>query len=133
MIENTKQAKVLVKTDVSRRTDFLDENFMKTKFKGTKGSWEKINTLGNKQDKDCFYKTIRNENSKAIAEVKGVHYGIPNEECIHNTKLISNAPELAENLIKAIILLKQTTEFEVLESFKLKVAELQKVLEKALT
>ena len=61
MIENTKQAKVLVKTDVSRRTDFLDENFMKTKFKGTKGSWEKINTLGNTQDKDCFYKTIRNE------------------------------------------------------------------------
>jgi hypothetical protein len=133
MIENTKQAKALVKTDVSRRTDFLDENFMETKFKGTKGSWSKINTLGNKQDKDCFYKVIRNENDKAIAEVKGVHYGIPNEECIHNAKLISNVPELVENLIKAVVLLKQTTEFEVLESFEIKVLELEKVLEKALS
>ena len=71
-----------------------------SEFKGTKGSWRQINTMGNKQDKDCFYKVVRNENSNAIAEVKGVHYGIPNEECIYNALLISKAPEMLEMLIK---------------------------------
>lgn len=60
-------------------------------------------------------------------------YVEPNEECIYNSTLISNVPELVENLIKAVILLKQTTEFEVLDTWKLKVAELENFLEKSLT
>lgn len=46
---------------------------------------------------------------------------------------LQNKSELEEALKKSISLLMQTTEFEVLESFKLKVSELQKVLEKTLT
>lgn len=42
---------------------------------------------------------------------------------------LSNKIKLEEALKQSILLLMQTTEFEVLESFKLKVAELQKVLE----
>lgn len=68
-------------------------------FKGTKTKWNKICTFGNKQDRDCFYKTIKDENNKTIAEVKGIHYGISNEECIYNAQLISKAPEMLEFII----------------------------------
>ncbi len=44
-----------------------------------------------------------------------------------------NKSKLEEALKQSISLLMQTTEFEVLESFKLKVAELQKVLEEPIT
>ncbi len=69
-----------------------------SEFKGTKGKWDKIHTMGNNQDKDCFYKIIKNSKGLTIAEAKGVHYGIKNEECIANAKLISCAPEMLEML-----------------------------------
>lgn len=67
-------------------------------FKGTKTKWNKIRTMGNKQDKDCFYKIIKDENNRTIAEAKGINYGISNEECIYNALLISKAPEMLEVL-----------------------------------
>lgn len=39
---------------------------------------------------------------------------------------------LLENFISAIILLKQTTEFEVLDTYKIKVLEFEKLLEETL-
>ena len=46
---------------------------------------------------------------------------------------LPNKSRLEEALKQSISLLMQTTEFEVLESFKLKVSELQKVLEEPKT
>ena len=53
----------------------------------------------------------------------------PNKE---DSLLIEKAPELLENFISAIILLKQTTEFEVLDTYKIKVLEFEKLLEETL-
>ena len=50
------------------------------------------------------------------------------ELVVSDLKLV-NKSKLEEALKQSISLLMQTTEFEVLESFKLKVSELQKVLE----
>ena len=50
------------------------------------------------------------------------------ELVVSGLKLV-NKSKLEEALKQSISLLMQTTEFEVLESFKLKVAELKKVLE----
>ena len=50
------------------------------------------------------------------------------ELVVSGLKLV-NKSKLKEALKQSISLLMQTTEFEVLESFKLKVAELKKVLE----
>jgi hypothetical protein len=46
---------------------------------------------------------------------------------------MANAYDLLQSLKSAIFLLKQTTEFEVLESWKIKTQGLEKVLEKAST
>ena len=54
------------------------------------------------------------------------------ELIVSDLKLPNNL-KLLEALKQSISLLMQTTEFEVLESFKLKVAELQKVLEESKT
>jgi len=67
-------------------------------FKGTKGSWNKTKTIGKKTDKDAFWKNIISKDGNTICEVKGVHYGIPNNETIFNAKLISFAPEMLDML-----------------------------------
>jgi hypothetical protein len=54
-------------------------------------------------------------------------------ELIISDLKLPNKSKLEEALKESISLLMQTTEFEVLESFKLKVYELQKVLEETLT
>ena len=54
------------------------------------------------------------------------------ELVVSDLKLL-NKSKLEEALKQSISLLMQTTEFEVSERFKLKVTELQKVLEKQLT
>jgi len=51
-------------------------------------------------------------------------------ELIISDLKLPNKLKLEEALKQSISLLMQTTEFEVLESFKIKVAELKKVLEK---
>ena len=54
-------------------------------------------------------------------------------ELIVSDLKLPNKLKLEEALKQSISLLMQTTEFEVLESFKLKVSELQKVLEEPKT
>lgn len=54
-------------------------------------------------------------------------------ELIVSDLKLPNKLKLEEALKQSISLLMQTTEFEVLESFKLKVSELQKVLEELKT
>ena len=54
-------------------------------------------------------------------------------ELVFSGLKLVNKSKLEEALKQSISLLMQTTEFEVLESFKLKVAELQKVLEELKT
>ena len=103
---------------------------MEKEFKGTKGKWRWNPQHGNRLaileneygseicnfgDDTCYYPT------------EGVEP--KNEDAL----LISKAPELLESFISAIILLKQTTEFEVLDSYKKKVLEFEKLLEETLT
>ena len=54
-------------------------------------------------------------------------------ELVISDLILPKKSKLEEALNKSISLLMQTTEFEVLESFKLKVSELQKVLEESKT
>jgi len=109
-----------------------------SEFKGTKTAFKKITTIGRTQDKNAYWKSIILEDGSTLCEVKGVHYGINNKEVKFNTDLIVDAfkvrqqincelSELLENFDSAISLLKQTTEFEVLQSFIDKVSILEKV------
>ena len=54
-------------------------------------------------------------------------------ELVLSDLILPKSSKLSEALKQSISLLMQTTEFEVLDSFKLKVAELQKVLEETQT
>jgi hypothetical protein len=93
---------------------------MKTEFKGTMGKW-----LLNEK-----YQTIEDSEGYGIAQQNGIKNS---EKWLNDALLISKAPELLESFISAIILLKQTTEFEVLDSYKEKVLEFEKLLEETLT
>ena len=72
------------------------------------------------------------ESKSVLAHVYLPEYKIT-DELKATANLMANAYELLQSLQSAIILLKQTTEFEVLESWKIKTRELEKVLEKTLT
>lgn len=84
-------------------------------FKGTRGSWKKIKTTGRKKDTDAFWKSIISENGNTICEVKGIHYGIPNNETISNALLISKAPELLSDLNDIVWLIERGATMEELE------------------
>ena len=94
---------------------------MKIKFKGTKGKWELSD------DKRNICVLIKPQTYKTICS------NFYNTKWQYDAKLISNSPELLQNFISAINLLKQTTEFEVLDSYKNKVLEFEKVVEETLT
>ena len=102
---------------------------MKTEFKGTKGKWRWNHAIGNR------LAILENEYGSEICNFGDdtVYYPTegtePNKE---DSLLIGKAPELLENFISAIILLKQTTEFEVLDTYKIKVLEFEKLLEETL-
>ena len=92
---------------------------MKTEFKGTKGKW-----VINKKDQ-----TIEDSEGYGIAQENGIKNS---SKWLNNALLISKSPELLQSFISAIILLKQTTEFEVLDSYKEKVLEFEKLLDETL-
>ena len=64
-----------------------------------------------------------------LHEMEGQNYFFEYFELVVSDLKLVNKSKLEEALKQSISLLMQTTEFEVLESFKLKVAELKKVLE----
>ena len=98
-------------------------------YKGIKGNWEIIDF----DLKDFKQICIASDESKFVL----AHIYLPENKITDEIKatanLMSNAYELLQSLQSAIILLKQTTEFEVLESWKIKTQELEKVFEKAST
>ena len=102
---------------------------MKTEYKGIKGNWEviELNLADFKQI--CV---ASDENKSVLDHVYLPEYKIT-DELKATANLMANAYELLQSLQSAIILLKQTTEFEVLESWKIKTKELEKVLEKSST
>jgi len=103
---------------------------MKTEFKGTKGKWIWFPKHGSR------LATLENEYGSEICNFGDDTNYYPTEGVEPNNEdalLISKAPELLESFISAIILLKQTTEFEVLDSYKEKVLEFEKLLEETLT
>jgi hypothetical protein len=103
---------------------------MKTEFKGTKGKWYWSYGASNQMA------SLMSETGSEICNFGDCTTYYPTEGIEPNdadSLLISKAPELLENFISAIILLKQTTEFEVLESYKEKVLEFEKLLEETLT
>ncbi|MEM7485826.1 MAG: hypothetical protein AAF348_11520 [Bacteroidota bacterium] len=71
----------------------------KKEFKGTKGEWISDFTLfENLPDSIADWIYIKEGDGKTIAEVKGFHCGISNQECKANAQLILAAPELLEAL-----------------------------------
>ena len=102
---------------------------MKTEFKGTKGKLSFSSQKGTMNH--CVMAQVWSDKQETyVARINSTE---DEQEATANARLFSNAPDLLNNFISAIILLKQTTEFEVLESYKIKVLEFEKVLEKALT
>ena len=103
---------------------------MEKEFKGTKGKWRWNHRQGNR------LAILENEYGSEICNFGDDTNYYPTEGVEPNNEdalLISKAPELLESFISAIILLKQTTEFEVLDSYKKKVLEFEKLLEETLT
>jgi hypothetical protein len=64
------------------------------KFKGTEEEWVQGATFFSEEDEQPVYWIDIRVGDNKIAQVNGIHYGIPNEECVANAKLIAAAPEL---------------------------------------
>ena len=94
-------------------------------FKGTKGNWEVM-------PKAKFNIQSLNGSCVASCGVRSSNTEDLTEELLANAKLIAAAPDLLEALQDAIKLLRQTTEYEVLDNFKTEVERLNKAIEKAL-
>lgn len=97
------------------------------KYKGIKGNWEvlEINISDFKQV--C----VASDESKAVlAHIYLPEYKVT-DELKSTANLMANSYNLLQSLQSAIIMLKQTTEFEVLESWRNKTKELEEALEKA--
>lgn len=106
---------------------------MKTEFKGSEGKWGCVFTSDKKRavrNKGGLICTLYHPSKYSGQDER---YDLELEQMRADQRLIANAPELLQNFISAIILLKQTTEFEVLESYKIKVLEFEKILEETLT
>jgi hypothetical protein len=100
---------------------------MKIEYKGIKGNWEVIEINISDFKQICV---ASNESKSVLSHIYLPEYKIT-DELKATANLMANAYELLQSLQSAVILLKQTTEFEVLESWKIKTQELEKVLEKA--
>mgnify|MGYP003647610251 CR=1 FL=1 len=68
------------------------------KFKGTEEEWVQGATFFSEEEEQPVYWIDIRVGDNKIASVKGIHYDIPNEECIANAKLIAAAPELLKAL-----------------------------------
>ena len=90
-------------------------------YKGIKGNWEVLEIDISDYKQLCIasdaYKSV-------LAHVYLPEYKIT-DELKATADLMANSYELLQSLQSAIILLKQTTEFEVLDSWKIKVSELE--------
>lgn len=99
------------------------------KYKGLKGNWEVIEINVSDFKQIC----IASDESKSVL----AHVNLPENKITDELKatanLMANSYDLLQSLQSAIILLKQTTEFEVLESWRIKTKELELVFEKAST
>lgn len=99
------------------------------KYKGIKGNWEVIEINASDFKQICV---ASDESKSVLAHIYLPEYKIT-DELKSTANLMANAYELLQSLQSAIILLKQTTEFEVLESWRIKTKELELVFEKAST
>jgi hypothetical protein len=98
-------------------------------YKGIKGNWEVIEINISDFKQICV---ASDESKSVLAHVYLPEYKIT-DELKSTANLMANAYDLLQSLQSAIILLKQTTEFEVLDSWKIKTQELEQVFEKAST
>lgn len=100
---------------------------MANKFKGTRGKWyvdgEKYFTIQSRSTDDRRLETL-----PTIATVNTTF--INQEEAKANAILIGSSKELLESLIIATNLLKDTTEFDVLVRFRMKVKGFEDLLDK---
>jgi hypothetical protein len=72
------------------------------KFKGTEEEWVQGATFFSEEEEQPVYWIDIRVGDNKIASVKGIHYDIPNEECIANAKLILAAKDLLKACLKAL-------------------------------
>lgn len=100
-------------------------------FKGSKGTWK---TDVHESSNGVLTYTISSNHYSEIGKapiltmLNANPYSIPKEKIEANAKLISKTPELLESLKSAVNLLKNATEFKVLDSWKEEVRKLEDVV-----
>lgn len=98
-------------------------------YKGIKGNWEVIEIDISDYKQICI---ASDESESVLAHMYLPKYKIT-DELKATAVLMSNSYDLLQSLQSAIILLKQTTEFEVSETWRIRIQELEKVIENATT
>ena len=63
-------------------------------FKGTKDEWVKGATFFSEEEEQPVYWIDIRVGDNKLAQVNGIHYGISNEECVANAKLMLAAKDL---------------------------------------
>ena len=67
-------------------------------FKGTKDEWVQGATFFSEEEEQPVYWIDIRVGDNKLAQVNGIHYGISNEECVANAKLMLAAKDLLEAL-----------------------------------
>jgi hypothetical protein len=81
-------------------------------FKGTKKEWVQGATFFSEEEEQPVYWVDIRAGGYKLAQINGTHYGIPNDECVANAKLILAAPYL----LKALHLVKKAFDNKLIDS-----------------
>jgi hypothetical protein len=71
-------------------------------FKGTKKEWVQGATFFSEEEEQPVYWVDIRAGGYKLAQINGTHYGIPNDECVANAKLMLAAPYLLDACLKAL-------------------------------
>jgi hypothetical protein len=84
------------------------------KFKGTAEEWVQGETFFSEEEEQPVYWIDIRVGDNKLAQVNGIHWGIPNDECVANVKLML----AAKDLLKALQDLLDVDELDVHSLFK---------------
>jgi len=95
-------------------------------FKGTKGECTQYTIVN---EPHISWIVVKSENGDTVADFKGVHCGIPNEQMNANAKLFIAAPELLEALKNIVNQIENEHVSEYMDEFS---SQAKQVINKAL-